>query len=238
MKIHFLSFASYSYRNSLCRIKKQAIESGFFDNINCIRAIDLPFIYRISNLLILNRHKRGFGYWMWKSFITKMELEKMDNGDILVYADAGCVINKNGYKRFEEYIEMLSNSPISNLSFQSPHLEKEYVKGDVFKYFNLEKNDLLKNSGQLIAGVYLIRKDLSSINLIDTWYKICHSNQDLITDKKSKYPNDFDFIDHRHDQSIFSILRKIYGSIILPNETYHTNWDDNLHIPIHARRLN
>lgn len=34
------------------------------------------------------------------------------------------------------------------------------------------------------------------------------------------------FIDNRHDQSIFSILRKIYGSIILNDETWFQPFGD------------
>lgn len=237
MKIHFLSFASHAFYDTLNRLEKEAVACDFFDTINCMRVHDLPVRYRIENLFLLNRLRRGYGYWMWKSFITKSALEKIEFGDILVYADAGSVINRGGAKRFYEYIEMLNKSTISNLSFQSTHPEREYVKGDLFKYFKLQDNEVIKKSGQLIATIFFIRKDENAVKLIEKWYEICHLRTDLITDKESRYPNDAAFIDHRHDQSVFSLLRKVEGSIILPDETFHTNWDANTHIPIHARRI-
>ena len=51
-------------------------------------------------------------------------------------------------------------------------------------------------------------------------------------------PNDSGFIDHRHDQSLFSLLRKKYGTISIPDETYSENWSDSniKNKPIHATR--
>ena len=51
----------------------------------------------------------------------------------------------------------------------------------------------------------------------------------------------------RHDQSILSLLRKIYGTEIIPDETFFKHsievhplcWDDpvSLEFPFHARRI-
>lgn len=236
-KIHFLTFASESLKKTLERIRQEAESSGFFDTISCMRESDLPFLYRSENKSILSENIRGFGYWIWKSYITKLKLEEIDTGDILVYMDVGCSINLEGEKRFYEYVDMLVKSKYSNLAFQLYQSEKMYSKGDLFKYFDVEKNKAIKNSGQLIAGVFFIRKDMNSQKLVDEWYSICHYKKDLINDSDSIYPNDPSFIEHRHDQSIFSLLRKLKGSLIIKDETWFSNWNENKHLPIHARRL-
>ena len=46
----------------------------------------------------IENNKRGYGYWLWKSYIVKKQLELMKEGDILLYADSGCVMNMNGKK--------------------------------------------------------------------------------------------------------------------------------------------
>jgi len=237
MKIHFLTFASSSFEKSLMRIKTEAENTRFFDTISCLKETDLPLIYRIKNISRLNRFTKGYGYWMWKSFITKSLLEKIDDGDILLYTDSGCTLNMEGDKRFAEYIRMLTCSEFSNLSFQMYHLEKQYSKGDLFKYLGLEKNSYIKNSEQLVGGIFFIKKDERSIKLVNEWYSICHSRKDLIDDSASKFQNDPEFVEHRHDQSVFSLLRKIHGSLILKDETFFYNWNDNKQFPIHAKRL-
>jgi hypothetical protein len=45
------------------------------------------------------------------------------------------------------------------------------------------------------------------------------------------------FVEHRNDQSIFSLMRKQAGSLILPDETWFKDWDDGADFPIHARRF-
>jgi hypothetical protein len=195
---------------------------------------DLPSNY--INEHHINESTKGFGFWIWKSYITNQLLSKINHGDILVYADGGCSINPEGRKRFYEYIEMLHKSHISNLSFQMNYPERQYTKGDVFKYFEATDNEKIKDTGQLVGGIFLLKKDNNSENLIQKWFSTCHMHRSLIDDSVSKEKNDFEFVAHRHDQSIFSILRKQEGSIILGDETNFSNWDENRHYPIHARR--
>jgi hypothetical protein len=114
--------------------------------------------------------------------------------------------------------------------------ERQYTKGDVFKYFEATDNEKIKDTGQLVGGIFLLKKDNNSENLIQKWFSTCHMHRSLIDDSVSKEKNDFEFVAHRHDQSIFSILRKQEGSIILGDETNFSNWDENRHYPIHARR--
>ena len=40
----------------------------------------------------------------------------------------------------------------------------------------------------------------------------------------------------RHDQSIYSMVVKKYGSVRLPDETYYEDWSNGKHIPILAKR--
>ncbi len=237
MKIHFLSFASPAFYDSLKRIGDEANKSGFFDTVNCIRSNDLPLLYRLKNIFLLNRFTRGYGYWMWKSYVVKLWLGKIAEGDILMYADAGCTINVEGKARFYEYIDMLVSSDYSNLSFQLTQLEKEYTKGDLLKYLGFECNEAMKNSGMLVANVFFLKKDSRSVKLIEEWYSICHFQRHLLNDSPSGYPNDPAFVDHRHDQSVFSLLRKSKGSLILTDEVYFENWDANKRFPMHTRRF-
>lgn len=237
MKIHFLSFASGKFKKGLKRIEIEARNSVFFDTINCLCPGDLPTKYRIENLLLLNSFTRGYGYWIWKSFVIKLLLEKVDDGDVILYADAGSMINIEGKKRFNEYVELLCQSRYSNLSFQTVHSEKKYNKSDVFEYFNVLNNDIIKDSGQLYGGVFMVKKDSNSIALVNEWYSICHNHKKMISDEASQIANDAEFIDHRHDQSIFSVLRKLRGSEIIKDELFFLNWDENKKFPIHTRTL-
>jgi len=140
----------------------------------------------------------------------------MENNDILVYVDAGCTLNKNGNKRLLEYFDIVINSNLAILSFELDYDEKSYTKMDILQELNAFE---LMDTKQLVGGIFIIRKCERTVNLVKEWYKLC-SNYHLISDEPSKIPNEPEFIENRHDQSIFSLLRKKRGTEILRDETY------------------
>ena len=67
---------------------------------------------------------------------------------------------------------------------------------------------------QLWAGAFMLRKCKESVEMVERWLEVSIEHPDLMTDKKSTYPNLHGFLEHRHDQSTFSILAKQYGAYI------------------------
>jgi hypothetical protein len=177
--------------------------------------------------------------WKWKSYFVKKTLEKMEDGDILVYADSGChlVNNPIALDRLDKYIKLCQNLPCGNLAFQMCFPEKSYTKMDLFKFLN-EDNDSMKNSGQLVGGIFVLKKCDNVVNLINEYYELCNNNS-LIDDSPSILPNDPSFVAHRHDQSLFSILRKKRGCILIPDETWFPNFmsPEAMSKPILATRI-
>lgn len=99
--IYFLSFATTNMAPSLRRIGKEARESGFFDKIYLYNEKNLDWQFRKSHRQYFRDYPRGYGYWIWKSYlISKIMREKMHEGDILVYLDAGCEIKSSGKNVF------------------------------------------------------------------------------------------------------------------------------------------
>jgi|688.fasta_scaffold34567_2 hypothetical protein len=230
--ITFLSFADKKYSLTLERIKNEAISSSFFDEVKTYNENDLP--EDLKNFC--NSNRRGFGYWVWKPYFVYKTIKEIGENDILVYCDAGCTINQKGKNRFDEYIEMVKNDPYANISFQMDHLEKRFSKGDIFKYFDAY-NQL--DTGQIANCTIILRKNEHTMNLVKLWYETCINERHLITDIPSQSPNDPIFFDNRHDQSIFSVIRKKYGTIFLEDETYKLNNDGSFDIkyPIHCSRV-
>ena len=234
-QIHFITFGSPTFKDHLERIYKEAKTSGFFDTITIFTEEDLPVAYKTQ--YSINETTRGFGYWRWKSYITRKKLEEIAKDDILVYLDAGCAINRQGKKRYFEYLNLLLNSDYSNVSFDTIYPEKQYTKEDLFRYFELDENDPVKNSGQLSCCPFLIKKDDNSIRIVDQWFSICHDHKELIDDSPSSHSSDPNFIEHRHDQSVFSLLRKTRGTVIIQNEIKFKEWKKNLNFPFHIHRF-
>ena len=234
----FLTFGglSQNYHNAVKRICLEAEQIKTFDKIigytekNLMN--DKKFWNKHGNFI--SNNKRGYGYWLWKSYLTKKIMKEMNDNDILVYVDAGCTINLDGKKRLLEYFEIVNNSKFGILSFNLAHLEKTWTKMDIINYFGA--HDLLE-TGQLVGGIFILRKCEHTYNLVKKWYKGC-CEYNLIDNSQSSIPNDLSFIENRHDQSIFSIIRKQLGTEIILDETYFApDWNINgYNFPIWATR--
>ena len=69
------------------------------------------------------------------SYFVKKTFDKMNDGDILVYADAGCSIIKNleSYKKFKIYVNLVKQHESGSLAFQMCFPEETYTKSKTFK---------------------------------------------------------------------------------------------------------
>ena len=154
--IHFITYANSVFEKAKHRICNEAKNTGWFDTIKGYSPNDLSEEFRDKYDNILN-NKRGAGYWIWKYDIISQTLQNINDGDFLIYADAGYTINKNGEKRFYEYINMLDDeNPI--VSFQNGHLEYKYTTKEIFKYFNVLDDDKITNTSQLVGGIFIMKK--------------------------------------------------------------------------------
>jgi hypothetical protein len=246
MNIYFATFGNNAFSKSRERIANEAKNFGIFKNIFAYDNIDAEYIEK--HLHFIKKNPRGFGCWIWKPYIILKSLEKINDNDILLYCDAGCSLNVEGKKRMMEYIEMVSNHKSGLLCFQLNdfhpnsniplHPEKRWNKRDTIEEIlgEVVSNEVL-DSSQCEAGMIFVRKCKESLNLLTQWLYYCQQYH-LIDDSPSIKKNDPIFREHRHDQSIWSLLVKKYGVLHIPDETYwHPNWSQYKHFPIHARRL-
>ena len=221
--IHFITYGNHNYTNAKKRICDEARSVGWFDTITSYgpEDLDLEFQNKFKDILV---RPRGGGYWIWKPYIIKKHLEKIKDNDILIYMDAGCTINPSGIDRFNEYMEMLNNSDHGCISFGLEHLEKIYTNKELFDYFDVDINSDIANSSQIISGIIMLKKNRNCINIVDLWLKTVHDNPILFTDDYNINlcnKGRCEYIETRHDQSILSIISKLYGStLLLADETY------------------
>lgn len=213
-KIIFLSFADTRLRMSLERIKSEAEETGVFDKIYCWdeRDLDKGFWDKYSDFCKTNR---GFGYWIWKPQIVMQMFEKIRYGDIMLYSDAGCHINKFGIMRLCQYFEIVDKHASGILAFDQRFIEKAWTKGDLFDFFGVRANTDITETTQYCGGIFLIRKCDKTVEFARKWLSVCVKRH-LIDDSMSVSPNLEGFIEHRHDQSCFSILCKLNKVPVIP----------------------
>jgi hypothetical protein len=259
MALFFLSFADSRYRRSLVRIAKQAREFKIFDRITIANEnfLDVNFRNKFKKFLVSGT--RGYGYWCWKPQIILQELDKLADGDMLLYVDAGCHLNYRGKPRLLEYFKILQNSKRGIVAFQAKPPEIPLVhdgrklfdypnyawtKGDLLDYFGIREHKEILNSQTIGAGIILVKKCGNSTDIIKKWIETFSYNFSLIDDSLSKSPNPAGFIEHRHDQAIFSILCLLnsvdtisaYEYFYPKSNSTAPDWSALENFPIHALR--
>jgi len=220
--IHFITYGNNKFAQAKTRILKEAELFEEFKTIKGYGPEDLPREFTKKYSKILNM-PRGGGYWIWKPIIIRDKISEMKDGEYLVYADAGCELNIEGKTRFFEYIEMLNKSDYGLISFQMDgtngaggyHPEKEFTTRQIFDYFKIGMDDQILDSGQHLATVLIMKKNTHLIGILDKYNKVIEDNCLLFTDHYNRVNQLPDFIDNRHDQSILSIISKLYNSIVV-----------------------
>ena len=243
MSIHFLTFGgpTQHYHEAVYRLCLQAQQMNIFNNIYGLTEQALfqqkEFWNKHSDFILNNN--RGYGYWIWKPYIIKRTLEQMNNGDILLYLDSGCELNYLAREQLLYYIEMVKQQMLMGTSSGGSDLV--WTKTELLKYFEVENNKELLCVNQVQACCLLMMKCDIIVNVVNEWYDIC-CNYDLIDDNTN---NNFpEFNEHRHDQSVLSLLLKKHNLVnygLDPTYVYDFN-DYNVfihitsHLPIWTAR--
>ena len=239
INLFFCSFADKRLHKSLSRINAQAKEMKIFKQIFTWNEDHLEKNFRkdFSSLL------QPFTFYLcaWKPQVILQAFRKMKNGDILLYADSGCHLNKFGVIRLLEYCELVQNNklPILATVLGEEMPEFMWTKADTFEYFNCIDNKEITHSPQIQATAFLIVKTNETVLFLEEWLKVFRERPDLADRGKFIYSNFDGFIDHRSDQSFFSILGKKLGiKLINACEVQGSSkWEtDMINFPIWAMR--
>ena len=210
-----VSFADGAFSKRRARFRSHVEETGFFDDI-AVHSLDcLPADFRQQHGDFMLSNRRGFGYWIWKPVVILEALDRAESEDIVVYLDAGFTLNPAGRRRFDEYLEITRDSAFGMLSFQNVFAEAHWTKADLAQRLGLGTGHLHMKTSQLGSGFVMLRPTPENRELVRAWKEIAvedgyrHSD-----DTPSVAPNHPEFREHRHDQSISSLLRKSRGTAI------------------------
>lgn len=235
MKTHFLSFGNgLKFLGSRVRLAAEAARMEAFDDII---VADGRFLrddfWRERGRLVAN-YKRGYGLWSWKPYLILRRLEAIEDGDVLMYADVGCSLNREGRVRLAEYLECARDGRGWLAFSMSGNKVGQWTKRAMLRAYG--QDDLeTRARPQLASGIHFIRACAATRAFAARWYEAC--GRDAETNDELSADEHPEFVAHRHDQSAFSLL-SLQGPVeSIPDETwFEPDWDANLRYPVHARR--
>ena len=210
MVVKFITFGggAEKYVEAGKRLLAQAEACGVFDQCQLFLAKDLQADseFWAQHGAFIMQNKRGYGYWLWKPYLIKKMMAQMQNGDKLIYLDAGCEID---LQKKESLIKHLAYVEEDMLIASRTCIEREFCKIDlILKLEMLDVNYLETFQRQGGAVIYLVCE--KTRDFINKWYDLC-CDYHLLDDSPSYNHNLTGFQEHRHDQAIFSLLTKKYN---------------------------
>ena len=197
--------------NCCGRAKRRAVDKaksvGGFD---CARSFDMSslsskFRQTHSNVLTSGR---GAGYWLWKPYILlKTLMEDMVEGDLVMYQDAGAYLIKSA----APLLKLCQESEHGIVVFTLDKTEDEYTKKDALILMDMNISEAAR-SYQRLASFVIVRKTCSSVQFVMEWLAYLSDRRIASDDGNTMgMPNAKSFRDHRHDQSVLSLLSKKWG---------------------------
>lgn len=202
-KIKILTFAKGNFLESQSKLKNHLTNLGLSNQIH-LTDEDLPndFLEKYKNIL---KHKKGFGYCIWKPYIILKQLNLLKDDEVLFYIDSTDQVEKVFF------------------DFLLPHLEKEdylllnrgynngeWTKRDTFILMDCD-TQLYHSSTQLEAGIIVMKPTDFNKKIISEWFSYCE-NENILTEipNISKFDNLQNFKEHRYDQSVLTNIALKY----------------------------
>jgi hypothetical protein len=200
MKKYLVSFSTGHFKRSQERLVNSALKNGIDETkiYNYKKIKSTPF-YR-ENKYILDQ-KRGAGYWLWKPYIILEVMKDMEDGDFIIYSDSGIEIIRD--------INILTKicAEQEGILLFNVHgkKNKEWTKKDCFILMGCDSEEYY-NDEQIMAGFQAYIKNEKS-NAFLNELLLFSRNPHILDDSSSILgQNSPDFNEHRHDQSVLSIL--------------------------------
>jgi hypothetical protein len=173
----------------------------------------------------VNKDTRGYGFWMWKPIILRQTLDMLDEGDIVAYVDSGnMIINSLDYifNEVDRNGIVLFDNRDGNYQ-RTTHINKEWTKRDAFILMGCD-DESYYNSVQVDASYQFYKKCKMTECFISEYSLFCE-NENIISDRPNITKENLPcFIDHRHDQSIISLMAKKYNISLLPEPSEWGNY--------------
>jgi hypothetical protein len=185
---------------------KSAYSKGKADFVFEYTQDDIDDDFRKANKNILSK-KRGAGLWLWKPYVINKALSLIKDGDYLIYSEAASVyINK-----IEHLVNSLNRSNQEIMVFDLPLISKQWTKKETF--IRMECSDIgFEERNQIGASFILLKKSFETTLFFKEFLKICCDEIAISSDLfDPSILNSKNFLAHREDQSIFSILCMKYG---------------------------
>ena len=207
--LYFLVYNDNTQKTYLEKLLSSVKQYGKEFNIIVFEKTEIDRDFLENNKRILECG-RGGGYWLWKPYIINETLKKIKNDDIVFYLDAKYYFIEDFTNLYSEYMKTNDIMVWKNKPNEPVWYMKNWCKMDVINKYNMFDKVFSENAEDCWGGALIVKKNENTTKYIQEWLDMgCNYND--ITDEKSNAQNSPLFIEHRHDQTLLSLVLHKYN---------------------------
>ncbi len=205
MKTFLVNYANARFSDRQKRNSRTGYEVGGFDSVLSFGPRDIDTRFARSHRKILGQ-ARGNGYWLWKPYFVARALAAAEPGDFVFYCDSGAYFCDS----ISPLIELARETGKDILGFNQMRIESDWTKRDAFVKMACDEPRYTETR-QFLSGYILWRKCDAAEHFVAEWLRYSQ-DEAILTDAANRCgkPNYPGFQEHRHDQSVYSLLAKRY----------------------------
>lgn len=219
MKHIFITYGNEGFAATKERIVREAISTGEFDEVYAYGPENLSKELLESDVFKIHR---GGGLWSWKPEIILSTLCSHEEGDMVVYCDAGCSLYPSS--EWRRYWKHLSTCDI--IAQRLIQRSDRWTRKELIAYFS-DMGDRWLKDYQYLSGAIFFKNTPFSRSFVREWRDIMINHPEYAADvpEEERYKQHPTFIESRHDQSVFSCLIYKYLSDPSTRNKLYTLWE-------------
>ena len=147
---------------------------------------------------------RGAGLWLWKPYVILQTLKQINDGDYVIYADAGSFY----IDKVQPLIDVMKRDDVWLMPYEMPLLNRQFCKHESYVLANMPVDD----ANQICATELIVKKCPEAVKFVEEWLHLCEDIRILSPERFCHDIEEFpDFITHREDQAVYSLMVHKYG---------------------------
>jgi hypothetical protein len=216
--IHLVCYANERFRFAQQRLVKSAGRNGV-DVVHAFGPADIrgtDFYARHKHIL---DQPRGGGYWLWKPYFIRKVLNEVAPGDFVLYVDSGAEI----ISPVNPLIDVCRAAGNVLIFRYHGHANRYWTKRDCYVLMGCDTESCY-DTEHATAGFSAYIAGHDAKRFTEEWLTHCADARKL-TDAPNEagLPNLPEFLEHRHDQAILSLLAYSWGLYLYRDPTQFGN---------------
>lgn len=232
MTLHLVTLSD----ESMSRSREQCVSSAVTHGARNVAEWTLEAFKTTSfygeNQIICSQ-PRGLGYWIWKPFIIYQRMNEVNDGEIVVYLDAGV-------------------ETINNLNYIVDRMDRDiFLFGNMHEHAHWCKRDIIDLimpgapwevfGKQVQASAIFVRVNSQTRAFVKEWLDWCTFENGRLIDDSPSLNNHPEFAENRYDQAILTTLgyregtalhwwpASYKGGSVYPRNVNHPDFKENRH---------